>query len=461
MHELIYHRWGQSPHNYAAHYNMLMQPWWSCWCQCVVTQRITTCSCSLGVLAGARMLWHSALQHANAALVVLLVSVCCDTVHYNMFMQPWWSCWCQCVVTQRITTCSCSLGVLAGVRMLWHSALQHANAALVFLLVSEFCDTGHNNMFMQPWRSCWCQCVVTQRITTCSCSLGVLAGVSVLWHSALQHVHAALVFLLVSVCCDTAHYNMLMQHWCSCWYQCVVTQRITTCSCSLGVHALVFLLVSVCCDTAHYNMLMQPWCSCWCQCVVTQCITTCSYSLGVLAGVSVLWHSALQHANAALVFLLVSVCCDTAHYNMLMQHWCSCWCQCVVTQCITTCSCSLGVLAGVSVLWHRALQHANAALVFLLVSVCCDTAHYNMLMQPWCSCWCQCVVTQCITTCSCSLGVLAGVSVLWHSALQHANAALVFLLVSVCCDTAHYNMLMQPWCSCWCQCVVTQRITTC
>ena len=101
---------------------------------------------------------------------------------------------------------------------------------------------------------------------------------------------------------------------------------------------------------------MQPWCSGWCQCVVTQ------PSLGVLAGDSVLWHS------QASVFLLVSVCCDTA------KPRCSCWCQCAVTQP------SLGVLAGVSVLWH------SQASVFLLVSMCCDTAltkrKEKSLIQP-------------------------------------------------------------------------------
>ena len=58
-------------------------------------------------------------------------------------------------------------------------------------------------------------------------------------------------------------------------------------------------------------------------------------------------------------------------------------------------------------------------LVFLLESVCCDTtqnfgvlAGVNVLWHSpklWCSCWCQCVVTQ-----------------------------------------------PKPWCPCWCQCVVTQ-----
>ena len=37
-------------------------------------------------------------------------------------------------------------------------------------------------------------------------------------------------------------------------------------------------------------------------------------------------YSALQHFNVALVFLLVSVCCDTT------QALVSCWCQCVVTR---------------------------------------------------------------------------------------------------------------------------------
>ena len=105
----------------------------------------------------------------------------------------------------------------------------------------------------------------------------------------LQHFNAALVFLLVSVCRDTAQ-------------------------------ALMFLLVSLCCDTAQ-----------------------------------------------ALVFLLVSVCCDTA--------------QALVFLLVSVC------------------RDTAQALVFLLVSVCRD------IPTPWYSCWCQCVVTYP------KLGVLAGVSV--------------------------------------------------
>ena len=72
----------------------------------------------------------------------------------------------------------------------------------------------------------------------------------------------------------------------------------------------------------------------------------------------------------------MSVCCDTGVVAdvSVLWHRCCCWCQCVVT----------GVVAGVSVLWHR------------------------------CCCWCQCVVTQVLLLVSvrCDTGVVTGVSVL-------------------------------------------------
>ena len=77
----------------------------------------------------------------------------------------------------------------------------------------------------------------------------------------------------------------------SCWCQCVVTAQ-----------ALVFLLVSVCCD---------------------------STSLGIPAGVSV---------TCALVFLLVSVCRDTAQTLVFLLESMCCG------------STGLGVLDGVNVL---------------------------------------------------------------------------------------------------------------
>ena len=51
------------------------------------------------------------------------------------------------------------------------------------------------------------------------------------------------------------------------------------------------------------------------------------------------------------------------------------------------------------------------------------------------------------------------------SAYQHFNVALVFLLWSVFCDTAQAWVFVlvcivtrpQPWCSYWCQCVVTAQ----
>ena len=124
---------------------------------------------------------------------------------------------------------------------------------------------------------------------------------------------------------------------------------------------LVFLLVSVCCDThsprlgvlAGVSVLwyVQPkiWWSFWCQCVV---IRTAQDLVVFL--VSVLWY-------------------------VQPKAWWSCWCQCVVI---------------------RTAQ----GLVVLLVSVCCDTysprfgglAGVSVLwyVQPkaWWSCWCQCVV---------------------------------------------------------------------
>ena len=87
----------------------------------------------------------------------------------------------------------------------------------------------------------------------------------------------------------------------------------------------------------------------------------------------------------------------------------------------------------------------NASLVFLLVSVCShtsqdtaersqaspdkDAAHGNRLMQPWCSRWCQCVLT--------------------HPKPRRSD------LASRDKDVAHGNILMQPWCSYWCECVLT------
>ena len=70
--------------------------------------------------------------------------------------------------------------------------------------------------------------------------------------------------------------------WCSWWCQCVVTQPKPRCSCCcqcvvIQPKLLVFLLVSVCCDSQSLGVLAgvsvlwqpKPRCSCWCQCVVT------------------------------------------------------------------------------------------------------------------------------------------------------------------------------------------------
>ena len=86
--------------------------------------------------------------------------------------------------------------------------------------------------------------------------------------------------------------------------------------------------------------------------ITIQCITTFQCSLGVLAGVSVLWHSPSHGVLAGVSVLWHSPSLGVLAGVNVLWH-----------------SPSLGVLAGVSVLWH-----------------------------------------------SPSLGVLAGVSVLWHSA---------------------------------------------
>ena len=136
-------------------------------------------------------------------------------------------------------------------------------------------------------------------------------------------------------------------------------------------------------------------------------------SLGVLAGVSVLTQS------EPLVFLLVSVCYDTIRaFGVLagvsvLRH-----------------NPSLGVLAGVSVLrhnpslwcscWCQSVTTQSEPLVFLLVSVCCDTIQALVFL----------LVSVCYDTIR-AFGVLAGVSVLRH------NPSL--------------------WCSCWCRCADTPQ----
>ena len=90
----------------------------------------------------------------------------------------------------------------------------------------------------------------------------------------LQHFNAALVFLLVSLCRDTAQALVfLLVSLCRDKAQALVFLLVSLCRDT--AQTWVFLLVSVCCD------IPKPWCSCWCQCVVTY---PC---LGVLAGVSV------------------------------------------------------------------------------------------------------------------------------------------------------------------------------
>ena len=72
--------------------------------------------------------------------------------------------------------------------------------------------------------------ITMQRIITFECGFGVLAGVSVLGHTA-----QALVFLLVPVCWDTS--------------QALVFLLVSVCWDT--AQAVVFLLVSVCWDTAQ------------------------------------------------------------------------------------------------------------------------------------------------------------------------------------------------------------------
>ena len=152
------------------------------------------------------------------------------------------------------------------------------------------------------------------------------------------------------------------------------------------------------------------------------------------------------------MFLLVSVCCDTAQALVFL-----CLCQYVVTQPKPWCSCwfsvlwhspGLGVLAGVSVLWHSPRLGVLAGVSVLWHSPGLGVlAGVSVLWQPrlWCSCWFS------VLWHSPGLGVLAGVSVLWHSPSLGVLA----------CWCQCVMTQPKPWCSCWCQCVVTQPKPSC
>ena len=101
----------------------------------------------------------------------------------------------------------------------------------------------------------------------------------------------ALVFLLVSVCCDTA--------------QALVLLLVSKC-CDTA-QALVLLLVSMCCDTAQALVLLLVSVGCdTAQALVFLFVSVCC------------------DIAQALVFLLVSVCCDTAQAMVfLLMSVCS------------------------------------------------------------------------------------------------------------------------------------------
>ena len=249
-------------------------------------------------------------QHFNVALVLLLVSVCCDTAQALAFL---------------LVSVCCDTA-----------------QALAFLLVSVCCDTAQALVFLLV--SVCCDSSPSLLVSVC-CNIGVLAGVSALWHSPNLDVLAgvsgcdtaqSLVFLLVSVCCDTA--------------QALVFLLVSVC-CELG---LVFLLVSLCCDTAQ---ALAFW-------LVSMCFD--SPSIGVFAGVSELWHS----PNLGVL----------AGVNVL---WCSP---------------SLGVLAGVSTLWHSpsldvlagviVLWHSPNLGVFAGVSALIPSFDYSLWLYSDCFCMC-------------------------------------------------------------------------
>ena len=115
-----------------------------------------------------------------------------------------------------------SPGVLAGVSVLWHSPSLGVLAGVNVL-----------------WHSPRLVVLAVVGVLWHSPSLGVFAGVNVLWQPKTCHscccqctmtrTAQALVFLLVSMRCDTAQ-------------------------------ALLFLLVSVCCDTAQALLLVSMCC---------------------------------------------------------------------------------------------------------------------------------------------------------------------------------------------------------
>lgn len=69
----------QSPHNYAVH-NILMQPWFSCWCQCVVTQPQT----KMGLIVPALM---ATLQGGIYCTAVLIKRGDNKTHHIAQFLK--------------------------------------------------------------------------------------------------------------------------------------------------------------------------------------------------------------------------------------------------------------------------------------------------------------------------------------------------------------------------------------
>ena len=75
-------------------------------------------------------------------------------------------------------------------------------------------------------------------------------------------------------------------------------------------------------------------------------------------------------------------------------------------------------------------------------------------IRPWCSCWCQCVVTQPKPWCSCWCQCVVTQPKPWCSCWCQCVVTQPKPWCSCWCQCVVTQP--KPWCSCWCQCVVTQ-----
>ena len=79
--------------------------------------------------------------------------------------------------------------------------------------------------------------------------------------------------------------------------------------------------------------------------------------------------------------------------------------------------------------------------------------------NPWCSCWCQCVVTQPKPRCSCWCQCAVTQPKTWCSCW--CQCVVTQPKTWCCCWCQCVVTQPKPWCSCWCQCAVTQPKTWC